>query len=254
MARFETAGEIINQVLAESGLVPVSNPYSNQDPAVVQLTYLLTTVGRQLVMLHPWQMLQREHVITTQVGDSGKYTLPSDFDHMIDQTAWSRTQRVSVPGSVSPQIWQYLRGRNLVSSTIYLIFREAEGEFWVFPQPPDAAVPVGLTVAFEYISRDWVQTADTVGTSTPAYRDKPIESGDLVLFDPLLAVKMLKLRFKEARGADSTAAQNEALQVFASKTGQDVGAENINAAGMTHPYPYLDLWRNTPDTGYGGMI
>ena len=251
MARYDTAGQIINRVLAEVGILPPADPFQSQDAAVVQLTYLLTTVGRQLLKLHSWEYLQREHVITTQATDTGKYALPVDFDRMIPQTHWSRTQRVRVPGSVTPTIWQYLKGRNLVSSTIYAVFREVENQFWLYPQPPDASVPEGLTIAFEYISRGWVQTAASVGTEAPEYTDFVAASADVVFFDPTMVERMLKLRFKEARGMETQGAQNEALQLFASVTSQDVAGDVVNAANMSQPYPYLNMRRNTPDSGYG---
>lgn len=251
MARVESVGEAINTVLAEVGLPPVNDAFASSDPAVRQMTILATTVGRQLIKMHPWQVLEREHVIVTQPGDTGKYDLPDDFDHMHDQTGWSRDQRVPLPGSVTAQTWQYLKGRNLVSSTIYMIFRNVENQFWVYPQPPDAPVPSPLTVAFEYISRGWVIDADTVGSQNPTYKDKAEKSGDVSLFDPLLYSRFLKLRWVEARGKDSVAAKTEFIQVFSDVTGQDVAAETLNVANMSQPYPYLDLWRNTPDTGFG---
>ena len=252
MARTETAGQIINDILIEEGVVDqvVSDPFSSQDPAVIQIRNLLIVAGRQLVQLHDWQILQREYTRVTQTGDTGKYPLPDDFGRMIDQTGWSRDQRVYLPGSVTPQQWQYLKGRNLVSSTIYMVFREVENEFWVYPQPPDAEVPAPLTIAYEYISRNWAQDADSVG-GTPVYIDRVKASGDVVLFDPLVTSRFLRLKFREARGKDTVAASTEWKQVFSMATGQDVGADALNVANMTQPYPYLDMWRNTPDTGYG---
>ena len=251
MARYDTAGEIINRVLAEVGIIPPADPFANRDAAVIQLTYLLTSVGRQLMKLHSWEFLQREYTIVTTALDTGKYPLPDDFDRMIPQTSWSRTQRVRVPGSVTPTVWQYLKGRNLVSSTIYAVFREVENQFWLYPQPPDATVPEGLTIAFEYMSRGWVQEASSVGTQTPSYADFVAASGDVVFFDPTMTERLLKLRFKEARGMESQGAQNEALQLFSSVSSQDVAGDVINAAGMSQPYPYLNMRRNVPDSGFG---
>ncbi len=246
MARYETAGSIINDALVECGLNPTVDAFSSGDPAVVQMSRLITTCGRQLVKSHQWSILEKEYSIVTQDTDTGKYILPADFDHMIDQTGWSREQRVPVLGSVTPQVWQYLKGRNLVSSTIYAVFRETDGEFWLYPQPPDGTVPSGLTIAFEYVSRGW---AKDLGSDT--LLDRVASMGDLVLFDPLVITQMLKMRFKQARGQDSVSAQQEFLQVFSSATSQDVGAMNLNVANMSQPLPYLDMWRNTPDSGYG---
>lgn len=251
MSRFETAKDAIDTALAECGIPPPENPFQSQDDATRQMTVLLTSVGRQLSKLYEWQALQKEHVIVTAENDTGKYDLPANFDRMIDQTGWSRDQRVPLPGSVNGQTWQYLKGRNLVSSTIYMIFRNVDNQFWVYPQPPDAPVPYPLTIAFEYMSRNWVIEADSVGGGNQTYTDKVAASGDLILYDPILVSRFLKLRFKEARGIESTGAQNEFLQMFAQTTGQDVAGESLNVANMSQPYPYLDMWRNTPDSGYG---
>lgn len=246
MARLETAKDAIDSALAECGIIPPENPYQSQDDAVRQMTVLLNAAGRQLVRLFDWQLLQKELVIVTAESDTGKYDLPDNFDRIIDVSGWSRDQRVPLPGSVTPQTWQYLKGRNLVSSTIYMVFRQIENQFWVYPQPPDAPVPYPLTIAFEYMSRDWVIEGTSGGS-----RDKATGAGDLLLFDPHLISRYLKLLFRQARGMESTGAQNEFLQIFAQCTGQDTAAENLNVANMSQPYPYLDTWRNTPDSGYG---
>ena len=244
--RYESAGQIINDVLVECGLDEVVDPFASADIAVRQMTRLLTSCGRQLVELHGWQAFQREFIITTAPSDTGVYDLPADFDHMVDNTGWSRTQRVGLPGSVTPQVWQYLRGRNLVSSTIYLVFREWENKFQVYPQPPDAAVPSGLELAIEYVSKGWV-----FDTSAGTYENRVTNAAELIQFNPWLVSRLLKLRFKEARGQDSVAAQNEFYQAFDSVSGHDVAGMSINVACMAEPYPYLTTLRSVPDTGYG---
>ncbi len=251
MARFETVGDIINRTLLACGLPKVSDPFTTPDAAAQQMTSLATDCGRELVNLFDWQTLQKEHTITTQSGDSGKYNLPDDFNHLVNITGWSRTQRVKLPGSVSGQTWQYLRGRNLVSSTIYMVYREVNNQFWVYPQPPDASVPEDMELAFEYISRDFVVPAENVGEEDPPRKYEFEKSGDLCLFDPLVLQQFLKLRFKEARGQDTTAAQQEWALMFAQIAARDVSSDNLNAANMSQPFPYLDMHRNTPDSGYG---
>ena len=250
MARFESAFDIINDALIECGLQESADPFASQDDAVIQMRRILTTCCRELLAMHPWEWLQREWAFTTQTGDTGKYDLPMDFGRMFDQAGWSRDQRVHLPGSITPQVWAYLKGRNLVSSTIYMVFRQVEGQLWLYPQPPDAEVPAPLTVAFQYMSRCFAQDGDSVG-GTAVYIDRVVKSGDIIFFDPILIKNFLKLRFKEARGMDTTGAMTEFQQMYSTKTGQDVAAEALNVANMSQPYPYLDMWRNTPDTGYG---
>lgn len=250
MARYETIGTIINRVLPSCGLDKVQDPFTGSKEAQ-QLADLATVAGRELLTLYDWEILQKEYVITTQAGDPGKYDLPDDFDRITNMTGWSRDQRVPLPGSVTGQTWQYLKGRNLVSSTIYMVFREVEGQFWVFPQPPDAAVPAPLTIAFEYISRGFVIDADTVGLENPTYLDEFLKSGDLCLFNPLAMNLLLRLRFREARGMDTSATMQEWKLMVSNIMGQDVAGYNINAAGARSAYPYIDPWRNAPDSGYG---
>ncbi len=135
-----TAGGILNRVAAEVGLTPSIDPYSDSDPAYVQLQHLLNIAGEELATMFPWEQLQKEHTITTSSLDSGDYALPSDFNYMIPQTGWERAQNVPLFGPLSPQDWQYLLGRGLVNQTIYASFRLKTGYFSIFPQPPPDAL------------------------------------------------------------------------------------------------------------------
>lgn len=250
MARYESVGTIVNRVLPSVGLDPVQDIFTGSNESK-QMAVLATVAGRELLSLFDWEILQREHTIVTAGTDTGKYDLPDDFDRVIDMTGWSRDQRVPLPGSVTPQTWQYLKGRNLVSSTIYMVFREVEGQFWVYPQPPDSNVPAPLTIAFEYISRCFAIDADTVGGGNLVYQDEFKKHGDVCLFTPIVLEKLVKLRFREAKGMDTSAAMQEWQLMFSQATGHDTAGYNLNAAGARSPYPYLDPWRNAPDTGYG---
>jgi hypothetical protein len=132
----------------------------------------------------------------------------------------------------------------LVSETIYVSFRENQGQFWVFPQPP----PVGITIVFEYASRNWVLENGIPDT----YADEVNNSGDIILFEPYLFERLLKTRFLEARGFDSTAALQQYQLAFKSWSGKDKGAPILSAGRNGRTVRYLNPICNTPDTGYGG--
>ena len=83
------------------------------------------------------------------------------------------------------------------------------------------------------------------------YSDEVTDKAQIIQLDRILISRLLKLRFREARGMNSVAANNEFLQMFEATASQDVASYAINAAGMSQPYPYLDMHRNTPDSGYG---
>jgi hypothetical protein len=254
MARYESANTIINDTALEVGLVPASDPFSSQDEAYIQLRGLLTSVGRQLVDMHEWQILTGSYEITTADGDTGDYPLPEDFSHMINQTGWNQSTNLPIGGPLSPQDWSYLVGRDLASTTIYASFRLEDGIFRIFPQPP----PPDITISFEYASRNWVTEsgaqpqAVTTSSSSVGVKDRPDAGTDVILYSPLLVVKFLKMSFLSAKGFDSSAAFAEFQQVFNARTGMDTGSPILSASNRSSGFPYLDGYRNVGDTNFGG--
>ena len=244
MARYKTINDIVNQVIVEVGTAqPAADVFSTNDPAFTQLTTLANSCGYELLEDIAWEGLVREHAIVTQSTDSGDYPLPDDFAYMINQTGWDRTNNVPIMGPLSGQDWQYLEGRDLVSHTIYASFREVEGVYRIFPQPP----PDGLDLHFEYISRNWVQLAASPGTFT----DKVSTAGDIIMYEPTLFERLLKVRFLEARGFDTTAAAARYDKSLQNWAGKDKGAPVLNGGRGRGGMPYLDAMSNVPDTGFG---
>lgn len=236
------ANTILNRVAAEIGVAPVIDPYASTDPLFVQMKYLLNTAGEELGQAYPWELLTRSHQITTSSLDSGDYDLPDDFGYMINQTGWERSQNIPLGGPLSAQDWTYLLGRDLVNQTIYASFRLDDGKFRIFPQPP----PDGLDINFEYISCAWASD----GAATPTYQKEILVGTDQPLFDKTLITRYLKLKTLEAKGFDTQKAQSDFNQTFSFLTGLDKGAPVLNIAGQGG-FPYLNIWRNLPDTGYG---
>ena len=243
MARLSTANDILNRVAVEVGLVSSNDPVGDLDETFVQLTQLLTSAGQEMVELWPWQILVKEYRVETQETDSGTYDLPDDFSYMIDQTGWEHSNRVAMGGPLSAQDWTYLKGRDLISQSIYASFRLVDNKFDIYPQDP---VPAGLDINFEYISRNWVQEQN----SGPE-KDMITIGTDIVKYEPILIIKFLKCKFLEAKGFDTTAARNEFENMFNSRTGKDTGAPILNAANNSRGFPYLHPYYNTSDTGYG---
>lgn len=245
MARFDTAAEIVNSAAVECGLTASADVFASSDAAFVQMRTMLTNVGRELLALHQWNRFVKVHSITTNVPpDTGDYDLPDDFAYMIDQTGWTPTNGgngLPLGGPLSEQDWTYLVNTNLAASQIYVSFKIAEGLIQLLPQPPAD----GTIVTFEYISRWWV--ADPA-TTDPA-KDRCTASDDVVLFEPILIKKFLKLRFLEAKGFDTTAAAGQFLTMFQAWTGKDVSAPVLNMA-RSRFFPYLG-YRNIPETNFG---
>jgi len=243
MARFKSINDICNQIAIEIGIPKAIDVFSSADIAFEQLTTLSNSIGYELLQNAPWEGLVREHSFVTAEDDTGVYELPADWGYMINQTGWDRTNNVMLGGPLSAQEWQYLLGRDLVSQTIYATFREFQNKFNLFPQPP----PTGLAIHFEYISRNWV----LVNGVEDVFEDKVVNPADVVLYEAHLFERLLKLRFLEARGFDTTNAMAAYDVAFISWTGKDKGAPILNAGRTYGGVPYLDGFRNLPDTNYG---
>ena len=245
MPKFSSATDIINQVALEVGLVPVPDPYSSEDGAFLQLVGYLTTVGKELAEEYPWQKMVLEHTFVTDAASfpEGDYPLPDDFLYMIDQTGWNRTEQLPLGGPLTSQDWSYVIGRGLVSFTIYASFRLNEGVFKLFPQPPND----GQEIAYEYMSRNWVADSGSV----VGVRDAPLLGSDTVLYEPLLIERGLKTAYLDAKGFDTMTSQASFDSIFRKRTGRDKGAPILNAGRRGRQYPYLDTFRNTPDTNFG---
>ncbi|NIS53493.1 MAG: hypothetical protein GWN94_20735, partial [Phycisphaerae bacterium] len=116
-----------------------------------------------------------------------------------------------------------------------------EGQFKLFPQPP----PEGLDIHYEYVNKNWVY--DVEGDT---YVDKVSKATDQPQYDKTLISRYVKVKFLEAKGFDSAKAQADFNQQFSFLTGLDKGAEVLYAGGR-RGFPYIDMWRNVPDTNYG---
>lgn len=244
MAYYEDVSSIINGAAVELGFEPAVDVLASSNPAFTQLRYLLDAAGQELVKMADWQELVEEHSITTDALDVGEYALPDDFDHMINQTGWDRTNQNPLSGPASAQMWQYLKARDYITGSMFVVFRLKQQKFSILPNNP---VPDGVNIVFEYIRNTWVSRSDGA-----VYYTKVNQTSDLVLFPPILVKKFLKVKFLEAKGFDSDKAREDFANMFDASTGQDKSAPVLNA-GVTRGFPYLDTGRNIPYTGYGGV-
>jgi hypothetical protein len=207
-------------------------------------------VVNSLLHYHYWELLIRQHEFTTQAGDSGIYDLPDDFAYMLDQTQWQKGDpgaAYPLLGPASPQIWSYLTASQLYTVSIYAWFRQADGKLQLFPQPPPADIPI----QYMYMSRNWVIDGQS-DPQNPVYKGEVTAYADIVRYDPIMFVKGLRLKFLEAKGFDTTKAQDEFTLIFETIAGHNQPSPKLNLAQGVFPlWRPLDSLVNVPETGYG---
>ncbi len=239
MAQFISANSIINRTAIEVGLPSSPDPVSSGDDTYIQFTGLLNNCGQELVELNPWEILASQFSITTT--DTGTYPLPNDFAYLTDQTGWNRSSLFPIYGPLSPQQWALCIAQSELVSVLQYGFRLIGNQMEIYPQLPGS----GINLNFEYISRNWVETA----SASPVQQDTVISGSDIVKFEPILIIKMLKMKWLQAKGMPANDAAMEFDRLFNSRIGKDTGASVLSAGG-NFGFPYLGQ-RNVPFTGIG---
>jgi len=247
LADFLTAGTIINRSAVQLGLLGVAasaapDPWASTDPNIVMMTELLDSLGDRLQSAHDWPQLRQTCTIVT-VLNQNTYPLPADFHEMIDQSGWNRFTRMPLAGPASVQEWQYLYSR-APSLLINVVFRLEGG---TIDMNPNSTPPSGHTIAFEYISSNWVASQ---GQSVP---DKagPTAMTDTVWFDGEMMIAGLKLDWLLAKGFDAEMAQRRFDEKLAHCIEKSTGAVTISLDGALRGVDRLIDDRNLPITGFG---
>lgn len=238
---WDTVADIVSDAAIELGLVvaPIADPYASTDQNIVQLRQLLKSQGRELVKVRAWTHLQKDFLLTTVPGQTS-YPLPVDYRATEDQTGWNRTSALPMTGPVSPQAWAQLKALPMASA-VTLMWRPLNGQVVVTPTPTQA-----LTIAFEYLSSYWVRS---LGAPAPD-KDAPTAATDVVCFEPLLALRALKLAFLKAKKLECSSEQEEYDETLAAVAADDSPAEVLRLGRGKGGLKLLD-WDNVPITGAG---
>ena len=237
MAKYWNALKLLNQVAGELGLPQPSTITGLSDVQSVQLLSMLNSSGNELMLYYPWEQFRKEWVFDTLAG-IGEYALPDDWNYMLDQTQWDRTDHWPIIGPKSAQEWAWLKG-GLLATAPRLRYRIAGNKFLIWPVLTATSSPPTLTLAQEYITNTWVLNA--LGT----LQDMITADADEVMYDPWLVIKYVKLKFYQLKGFDTTGVEGDFKRVFDSLTGKDVGAPILTMS----PRPvsqYIGPW-SVPD-------
>ncbi len=199
---------------------------------------LLHAAGGDLLRDHDWSGLYATATVTLATASSS-YSLPSDFERLVEDTGWDRTNQFPMVGNIPIQKHQFWLSSLVVAPLTRKEYRLFLGNnastLYIHPAP--TAVE---ELSFIYIKKHWV--TDTNGLN-PA--DTIAADTDLTLYKPELMVKELKWRFRAAKGLDATTFKLECDNFKDTLLARDVSTGTLDMGGPA-PLSPMDFV-NIPD-------
>lgn len=232
---------IVQQACIQMSLPTPLGVYDSQDDTALLMGSAVNLAGIMCSDAFDWQMLKNELVLTGD-GVRTTYDLPDDWSRAIGNTGWSTAIRrpVTILGDVA---WSAIASWLSQSFFVNPACRIYQDQFQ-FMSP----IPNLETVTFTYMRNNWVQTAASAAVRT----SKATANGDIPLFDWLLMALAVKVKFRELKGFDTTAVQQDFLDRLQQLTNKDELGTDLPLSGVAMGgFRMLDNFYNTPDTNIG---
>ena len=159
------------------------------------------------------------------------YAMPTDFDRMISDTNWDRTNHWRNLGTKTSQEWQWLQG-GIISVGPRERYRVYNNRLRIFQ-----ALTSIYTFAFEYVSNYWVMSSGATQGDKGAYS----VDTDTAVFPDDLMLAGLKFYFLKAKKLDYAVELGEFMRALSYTKAQDVPvpAQSLAPIGMN---PLVGPW------------
>jgi len=242
----KTVLEIGNAAASACGLPQQTSLIGNSNQNAVRiLQSVKDAAGRDVFRGQDWVTLQNEHTFTNG-SVPAVYALPTDYDRIINGTIWDRTNERSLVGPVTAQQWQRyesgLDGLTGLTKLFRIWNSESAGiiskKIRIYPGDAD-----GATIAFEYISKDYV-----VDPNVATFKDEVDDDGDSFLFDDDLVEVGATWRLLRNLGMTYADERIEFETLIDERSSNDGGAGSLSMQ-LRSTWQIRDP--NIPDTGYG---
>ena len=227
----------LSNMSSTTGLTSTPTYFAVTGAGIPQDTFLVTAGGGSATMT---RAATATATTVTLSFSQVRYTFPADFDRLVDDTQWDKTQNWPIYGPESPQQWQWLKSGFVASTPIYR-FRQMGGLFQIW-----APMVQDDYSGFEYISNYWV------GVSTPLTLSKTsfTVDTDVCVFPDRLMIAGLKFRFAEMEGLERAVAyEREWVRQLNIAKASDAGSKTLSMAPKSSQV--LINYNNIPDSGYG---
>lgn len=140
------------------------------------------------------------------------YALPSDFDRMVSDTNWDRTDHWRNLGNKSAQEWQWLQG-GVIATGPRERYRVVGNKLRYFQAP---STP--LNIAYEYVSSSWIVPSGGTSPTLSAFA----ADGDTYIYPDMVMIHGLKYYWYEAKGLDFAAHYQRFMRALSQSKAQDV--------------------------------
>lgn len=219
---------IVTQVCRRIGSITApASVSSSTDPQIIQLMALANEEGQEMSARYPWQAIRQEATFTTVATESQGSILSlagTDFRYILNDIMWNRSLLRPVFGPLNPQGWQALKARNVTGPFTQFIMR---GNSVLFIPVPVA----GNTIAFEWISKNWV-TLNAGGTASAWANDS-----DTGLIDEEVMTQGLLWRWRAAKGLDYAEDFAKYERMVNDQMARDGGKPRLNLGGALNNFP-----------------
>ena len=169
------------------------------------------------------------------------YAVPTDFDRIVDSTQWDNSRRWSMVGPLTPPMQELMRN-GFISSAPRVRFWQMGGYFQIWPPLGDDDV-----LSYLYQSKYWI-LATSPATPAPTKEIYTVDTDTCIFPDPLMRA-LIKLKYLEAKGLDTTAVYRDFTRQLDIAKANDAGSPDLSMAPRMENV--LIGWENIPDSGYG---
>ncbi|MCX6010363.1 MAG: hypothetical protein NTW48_10130 [Chloroflexi bacterium] len=212
-----------------------ANTYMATGASIPQDTYIVTVDSPTQVTLS--QAATATSSTDTITFGQQKYSLPSDYDRMVDRTQWDKSKHWEMLGPESPQQWQWLKS-GYIATGPRLRWRMLGDTFQIWP-----IISTSEYLGFEYISNGWATSA--LGVSQSSFT----ADTDTFIFVPRLLILFTKKKYFEIKGFNSAQITTDLVRYMNIAKAEDAGAAPLSFAAK--PSQVLVGWAHLPDSGYG---
>lgn len=228
---------IITGACGELSLEQPSAVYTATDTQTQQLLALADKEGKELARRFDWQILQKEGTFTTVATETqvaAITTTYADFNRVVNESMWDRTQGWQIVGPLNAQQWQRRKAAFAQAGTRY--YFRIRGNALLFNPVPAA----GNSVYFEYLSSKWCQSSG--GTAQTAWA----ADNDTALIDEEVIRLGVVWRFLKAKGLDYAEEFRTYELALVDLFGADAGKQIIDMTNDDGPF----LGANIPDANW----